>query len=182
MPRKPADGRRLDAERDYLLMGSTRSLASLCARYRAMKGRIQPPTRRLTTLEVWSRDFGWYEKARAHDAEQRRLQLAVDKETALEDARESRTTRLEVAKAARKKALEALELMDPSVLARRPGDLARLLALAGNEERKDAPPEETQRGRAEKMSKMEDDLLDEMSKRTIIVLPANNRDKPPVRA
>lgn len=182
MARPDLAGRIAQAETDFILLGPTRTYMELYRKYCSQTGKRRPPTRRMPTLIEWSHRYGWVEKAAVYDKEMRDIQYAEDRERAITEAREAREHRLNVARFLRRKAMEALENLDPMVLARRPGDLINMLALASAEERKDAPVEETAKGRAGRGGQLEDNLAQEIADRTIIILPANDRDKPALDA
>lgn len=82
-PRQKGETRRaVIACNDYLRMGPGRSLAKLCKLYRTQRA-TQPPTRRLPTLKVWSRKFGWVRRAEEYDVAmecQRREELLREME------------------------------------------------------------------------------------------------------
>jgi hypothetical protein len=52
---------------DYLRMGPGRSLQKLHDRYQAVSEPL-PPTRRITTLKRWSKDFEWQKRAADYEA------------------------------------------------------------------------------------------------------------------
>jgi hypothetical protein len=53
---------------DYCAMGPSRSLDTLCERYRTGTDPA-PPTRRLTSLKDWSRSGDWQARARQYDSQ-----------------------------------------------------------------------------------------------------------------
>lgn len=53
---------------DYLRMGPGRSLDKLHSRYQSVTNPL-PPTRRITTIKDWSRNFGWVSRATDFDAQ-----------------------------------------------------------------------------------------------------------------
>lgn len=57
----------IEAYRDYLDMGTGRSLEALQRRYQGATDKT-PPTRRLMTLKDWSRTFGWQGRVAQHEA------------------------------------------------------------------------------------------------------------------
>ena len=56
---------------DWLREGRGRSLRALCDKYRDSQGNTEnrPPTRSYNTLQMWSKRFGWKERAEVYDAE-----------------------------------------------------------------------------------------------------------------
>jgi uncharacterized membrane protein len=115
----------LRAFSDYLAQTPPRSLERLVERYQS-ETEPRPPTRRLATLKEWSTQHGWQDRIAAHE---RRI--------AEEAAKKARQQRLQVARAARGKGVEALALLAPPDLARLPSALVRLLEYADTCERKD---------------------------------------------
>jgi hypothetical protein len=115
----------LRALSDYLAQTPPRSLERLAERYQSAT-EPPPPTRRLKTLKDWSRTYRWQERVVEHE-----------RQIAQEAARKARQQRLQVARAARGKGVEALALLTPPDLARLPSALVRLLEYADACERKD---------------------------------------------
>jgi|SRR5919202_520892 uncharacterized membrane protein len=115
----------LRAFSDYLAQAPPRSLERLYERYRSGT-EPAPPTRRLTTLKQWSTQHAWQERVAEHE-----------RQIAQEAAKKARQQRLQVARAARGKGVEALALLAPPDLARLPSALVRLLEYADTCERKD---------------------------------------------
>ena len=109
---------------DYVNQGPRRSLERLAEEYqRSPKG---VPTRQLSRLKKWSRAHAWADRVLAHE-----------RQIAEEAATKARQQRLQVARAARDKGVEALAQMAPSDLARLPSAVVRLLEYADITERRD---------------------------------------------
>jgi hypothetical protein len=110
---------------DYLNQAPPRSLEKLAEQYRFGTA-SDPPTRRINTLKVWSRQHRWQERVQEHE-----------REIAREAAKKARQQRLQVARAARGKGVEALARLMPDDLARLPSAVVRLLEYADSCERRD---------------------------------------------
>jgi hypothetical protein len=115
----------LRAFSDYLAQTPPRSLDRLIERYRSGT-EPDPPTRRITTLKEWSTEHRWQERVLEHE-----------RQIAQEAAKKARQQRLQVARAARGKGVEALALLAPPELAKLPSALVRVLEYADTCERKD---------------------------------------------
>ena len=115
----------LRAFSDYLAQAPPRSLERLAQTYQTQT-EPRPPTRVLSTLKQWSTEHRWQERVLEHE-----------RQIAQEAAKKARQQRLQVARAARGKGVEALALLAPPDLARLPSALVRLLEYADGCERKD---------------------------------------------
>jgi uncharacterized membrane protein len=110
---------------DYLAQTPPRSLERLAALYQTHTDPA-PPTRHVRTLKEWSTQHRWQDRIAEHE-----------QQIAQEAAKKARQQRLQVARAARGKGVEALALLAPPDLARLPSALVRLLEYADTCERKD---------------------------------------------
>jgi hypothetical protein len=109
---------------DYPAQTPPRSLERLAEAYqRQTKG---VPTRQLSRLKEWSTAHRWQERVLEHE-----------REIAREAAKKARQQRLQVARGAHGKGVEALTLLAPADLARLPSALVRLLGYADACERRD---------------------------------------------
>jgi hypothetical protein len=114
----------LRAFSDYLAQTPPRSLDRLVEEYQRRTEGV--PTRQLSRLKEWSTQHHWQERVLEHE-----------RQIAQEAAKKARQQRLQVARAARGKGVEALALLAPPDLARLPSALVRLLEYADACERKD---------------------------------------------
>jgi hypothetical protein len=107
----------------YLSLGPQRSLAKVG----------QALGKSTTILERWSKAHAWQERIAAH--EKKLAEQAAQEEG--DERRRARKQRLQVARGARSKGVEALTTLTAQDLARLPSALVRLLEYADNTERKD---------------------------------------------
>jgi hypothetical protein len=113
----------LEAYKCYRDLGPCRSTAKV--------GQLFGKSKRL--IDRWCSAHAWVKRVAAYEREQ--AEIAAREEA--ERRRRAREERLQVARGARAKGVEALMLVSPQELAHRPGDIVRLLEYADNGERKD---------------------------------------------
>jgi hypothetical protein len=113
----------LRAFSDYVAQTPPRSLERLAALYQTYTDPA-PPTRHLRTLKEWSTEHRRQERVLEHE-----------RQIAQEAARKARQQRLQVARAARGKGVEALALLPPraGAAAERAGAPARICRLLREE-------------------------------------------------
>ena len=137
---------RIDRERargDYLAMGPRRSLKKLAQRYN--EGDAKGGS--LSSLFLWSREDGWVERAREHDAQvaggvSRRAIETQAEETW--DAVKELMECVELAMGRLTEALPTLEVRDAAAAKALAETAAILLRLAGEIERSQAPGAQAQ--------------------------------------
>ena len=114
----------------YRDMGNNRSTAKL-------QQELGRPKSYKRQLDEWSRLHNWVARAKAHDQAISDAAAEADKQARIEDAERRRLNRLRVSDGERGKAAQALALIKPEDLAKRPYAIVQMFDHADKTERLD---------------------------------------------